>query len=139
MDIRDYLSDDGQAVLALCSAVGLGKKTRPEELEPLKLSEWSELERQIEKSSLGSPCAMRGLRADELARELTMPAREAERIARLLERAGALALEMEAIFSSGIWAVTRVDEQYPGRLRETLKHQAPTVLFGAGDLHLLNR
>src|SRR4030095_12177189 len=64
---------------------------------------------------------------------------EAERVARLLDRAGRLALEVENLFSRGMWAVTRVDERYPAKLRDTLKHQSPTVLFGAGDIHLLRR
>ena len=46
---------------------------------------------------------------------------------------------IEALFSRGMWAVTRMDELYPARLRDTLKHQAPTVLFGAGDPALLRR
>ena len=32
-----------------------------------------------------------------------------------------------------------MDDQYPERLRDSLKHQAPTVLFGAGSLQLLRR
>jgi predicted Rossmann fold nucleotide-binding protein DprA/Smf involved in DNA uptake len=64
---------------------------------------------------------------------------EAERIARLLDRSGRLALELENIFSRGMWAVTRADELYPPRLRDSLKHQAPTVLFGAGEIQLLRR
>ena len=46
---------------------------------------------------------------------------------------------MENLFARGLWAVTRVDERYPANLRDTLKHQAPTVLFGAGEIHLLQR
>jgi predicted Rossmann fold nucleotide-binding protein DprA/Smf involved in DNA uptake len=58
---------------------------------------------------------------------------------RLLERSGRMALELENIFSRGMWVVTRMDELYPAKLRETLKLQAPTVLFGAGDVALLTR
>jgi len=50
-----------------------------------------------------------------------------------------LALGIEGLFSKGMWAVTRLDEHYPPKLRDTLKHQAPTVLFGAGDAPLLRR
>jgi DNA processing protein len=56
-----------------------------------------------------------------------------------LARSSRLALELEGLFSRGIWAVTRADGQYPSKLRNTLKHQAPTVLFGAGSLSLLRR
>src|ERR1051325_759293 len=134
MDVRDYLSDDGQVMLALCSAFGL-----PEGTEPFKLSEWNQLARQIQDSSLKEPSVLRGQSAEALAKELSLPLDEAERIVALLERSGRLALEVEGLFSRGLWAVTRVDELYPKKLRDTLKHQAPTVLFGAGDPHLLRR
>src|SRR5262249_50647311 len=64
---------------------------------------------------------------------------EGERLAALLDRSGRAALELEAIFSRGMWTLTRVDEQYPAHLRDTLKNHAPTVLFGAGDLALLRQ
>jgi predicted Rossmann fold nucleotide-binding protein DprA/Smf involved in DNA uptake len=38
-----------------------------------------------------------------------------------------------------MWAVSRSDPQYPAKLRDTLKHQAPTVLFGAGEIQLLRQ
>ena len=137
MDIRDFLGDDGQVVLALCSAAGFsGDADAP---QPFKLSEWNELEHQIESSSLKQPAALHGRAAVELARELEHSEGEAERIVRLLDRSGSLALELESLFSRGLWAVTRVDEHYPAKLRDTLKHQAPTVLFGAGDIRLLER
>ena len=46
---------------------------------------------------------------------------------------------MEQLSASGIWCVTRVDESYPARLKQSLKHQAPPVLFGAGDPLILDR
>src|SRR5260221_10526957 len=109
MDIRDYLSDDGRAVLALCSAFGLPEGGAPEGSEPLKLSEWNKLERQFQSSSLATPSALGGRTAGELAKELTIPSNEAERIVRLLDRSGKLALELENLFSRGMWALTCVD------------------------------
>jgi predicted Rossmann fold nucleotide-binding protein DprA/Smf involved in DNA uptake len=85
------------------------------------------------------PAALQGKSASDLVKILGLPPDEAERIVRLLDRSGGLALELENLFSRGLWAVTRVDEPYPAKLRDTLKHQAPTVLFGAGDIHLLDR
>jgi len=139
MDIRDYLSDDGQAVLALCSALAVPDATGDDHAAPLKLAEWNELSRQIQSSALKQPGALQGHTADELARELAVPSDDAERIVRLLDRSGRLALELENLFSRGIWAMTRVDKHYPSRLRDTLKHQAPSVLFGSGEIHLLRR
>src|SRR6266567_688679 len=139
MGIRDYLSDDGQAVLALCSALAVPDATGDDHAAPLKLAEWNELSRQIQSSALKQPGALQGRTADELAGELALPSDHAERIVRLLDRSGRLALELENLFSRGIWAMTRVDEHYPRKLRDTLKHHAPRVLFGAGEIHLLRR
>ncbi len=130
--------DDGLVLLALCTGFGLPERAAADEAPPFTLSEWNKLARQIHDSPLKRPAALQGRAAADLARELVIPAEDAERIVRLLDRSGRLALELEGLFSRGLWAVTRVDEHYPAKLRDTLKHQAPTVLFGAGDLKLLH-
>jgi predicted Rossmann fold nucleotide-binding protein DprA/Smf involved in DNA uptake len=139
MKAHEYLGDDGQAMLLLCSSLALPPTAKEMDLSPLKLSEWNQLERKIRESSLKNPAALHGRSADELSKSLALPIDEAERIARLLEFAGPLSLELQNLFESGLWAVTRADENYPTHLRDTLKHQAPTVLFGAGDIRLLQR
>ncbi len=139
MNARDYLNDDGHVLLALCSAFGLPDNAEAEGLTPFKLAEWNQLSRKIAASSLKQPAALQGQNADALARELAVAPNEGLRIARLLDRAGRLAPELENLFSRGMWVVTRLDERYPAKLRDTLKHQAPTVLFGAGEIHFLSR
>ena len=64
-------------------------------MSPLKLSEWNQLERKIRESALKTPAALQGRNADELAKALTLPTDEAERIARLLEFAGQLSVEVQ--------------------------------------------
>lgn len=137
MNVSDYLSDDGLVVMALCSAFALPEGAAAGGTAPFSLSEWNKLARQILDSPLKQPAALQGRTAADLARELVIPPDDAERIVRLLDHSGRLALELEGLFSRGLWAVTRADEQYPAKLRDTLKHQAPTVLFGAGNLQLL--
>src|ERR1019366_4047218 len=137
MNVSDYLSDDGMVLLALCSAFGLPEGSAAGETAPFTLSEWNKLARQVHDSPLKQPAALQGRTAADLAHELATPPDDAERIVRLLDRSGRLALELEGLFSRGLWAVTRTDEQYPSKLRDTLKDQAPTVLFGAGDVQRL--
>lgn len=138
MNLQDYLSDDGLALLALCSAFALPSE-RASAAAPFTLSEWNQLARQIHGSSLKHPAALRGCTVAELAKELTISPDESARIVRLLDRSTTLALELDALFSRGGWAITRVDDYYPPKLRNTLKHQAPTILFGAGNIQLLRR
>jgi len=139
MSVSDYLNDDGLVLLALCSAFALPEGSGAGGASPFTLSEWNKLARQIHGSPLQQPAALHGRTAADLARDLVILPDDAERIARLLDRSGRLALELEGLFSRGMWAVTRMDELYPKKLRDTLKHQAPTVLFGAGDTRLLCR
>src|SRR5262249_30705585 len=103
MDIADYLSDDGQAMLALCSNLALPEESAGDGPAPFKLSEWNQLERQIQSSSLKSPNALRDCSAEKLRAELSLSQEEAERILLLLGRSGRLALELENLFSRGIW------------------------------------
>jgi predicted Rossmann fold nucleotide-binding protein DprA/Smf involved in DNA uptake len=137
MNAHEYLSDDGQATLLLCSSLALRPAGKNPDLSPLKLSEWNQLERKIRESSLKTPSALQGRGTAELAKALALPNDEAERITRLLEFAGQFSVELEKLFERSLWAVTRRDRLYPPHLRDTLKHQAPAVLFGAGDLQLL--
>lgn len=139
MDTRDLLTEDGRAVLMLCSTLGLGDEPAASEGGPYTLSAWNELARKIRASSLERPGALLGRSAAELAEALGVAPQEAECINRLLDRGGRVALELEGLFSRGMWVITRADPDYPEKLRQTLKHQAPTVLCGAGDIRLLKR
>jgi predicted Rossmann fold nucleotide-binding protein DprA/Smf involved in DNA uptake len=135
MDVKDFLSDEGQAVLALCSAFALAE----EGPAALTLSEWNDLEGKIRSSSISSAADLQGMSAEKIAETVRIVPPEAERLAALLERAGRLAMELESVFSRGMWVCTRVDDGYPAHLRETLKQHAPTVIFGAGERHLFAR
>ena len=139
MSPQDYLCQDGLAVLLLCSMLGIDEKNAPGFVSPLTLSEWNKLDLKISNSSLKTPCALLGLGAAELAKALEISPDEAERLGQLLDRAGRLTLELENLASRGMWAVTRLDEYYPSKLRDSLKHQAPVVVFGAGQIQLLRR
>lgn len=139
MNPQQKLSDNGHIVLALCSAFGLKESQGlGQEVAPLKLSEWNDLEKRLGAAGL-APAALPGKSNEELARALQISPGEAEQIARLTDRGGRLALELERLFSTGLWAVTRVDETYPAKLARALKQHAPAVLFGSGEIQLLSR
>lgn len=124
---------DSQAILLLCSHLGLPAQPDP---APLTLREWNPLARKIQTSSLTGPGALLGLDAADLQDALDISTAEAGRLARLLERGGALAIELERLGALGIWALTRAADAYPQRLRRRLKESAPAVLFGSGQVAL---
>ena len=138
IDARELMSDDGAVVAMLCSHLGLGGSDEPI-VAPFTLREWNALARKIHDSEIKYPRSLLGLSAEELAKHLGVSVAEADRICHLLARGGSIALELEHLAASGIWCVTRMDDAYPARLRNTLKHQAPPVLFGAGEFETLQQ
>jgi predicted Rossmann fold nucleotide-binding protein DprA/Smf involved in DNA uptake len=102
------------------------------------LSEWNPLARKLQTASL-RPADLFDLPAAELQTRLELAEKEATRLARLLERSGALAIALERLQSLGIQALTRADAEYPARYRQRLKESSPTVLFYAGERALLEQ
>jgi len=135
IDPKTNLSDDSAVLLMLCSHLGIGEA----DAAPLTLREWNTLARKISDSEIKHPRGLLGMSGLHISQCLDMPATEADRIAQLLTRGGSIALELEQLSAAGIWCVTRADELYPTRIRDTLKHQAPPVLFGAGEASILDR
>jgi predicted Rossmann fold nucleotide-binding protein DprA/Smf involved in DNA uptake len=130
------LSPDSQAILLLCSHLGLPVNPDP---APLTLREWNALARKILSSPLQRPGGLLGLGMEELKKELELNEAEAQRLAILLQRSGSLAILLERLQGVGIQAMTRVDAEYPQRFRQRLKEAAPTVLFYAGEQQLLGQ
>ena len=135
-DACELLSEDGMAMVMLCSQLGLGEA---QDATALSLKEWNVLAQKIGASDLKRPSALLGMAAQELGKELRVVLSDAERIVQLLARGGTIALELENLANTGIWCVTRADDAYPARILRTLKHQAPPVLFGAGKLTIFDQ
>src|SRR6185437_7222969 len=138
IDTRAQLTDDSAAVVMLCSRLGLSDGIEST-VSPLTLKEWNALARRIHESELARPGALLGMSTADLSKHLAIAEAEAELIAALLDRGGAVALELEQMSASGIWCMTRLDDSYPVRLKDSMKHQAPPVLFGSGELSILSR
>ncbi|MEW5871791.1 MAG: DNA-processing protein DprA [Chloroflexota bacterium] len=130
------ISPDSQAMLLLCSHLGLSNET---DLAPLTLREWNPLARKLAASKLARPAGLLGLAAGDLQKALDLNEAEAQRLARLLVRGGGLAIELERLANLGIHPLTRADSDYPRRYRERLKESAPAVMFYAGNKDLLGQ
>jgi hypothetical protein len=103
------LSPDAQTLLLLCSYLGLPAQP---EFAPLTLSEWNPLARKLQAASL-RPGDLLGLPVDVLQTRLELTEAEASRLARLLERSGALAIALERLQTLGIYPLTRAEAEYP--------------------------
>ncbi len=133
------LTPDSQAILLLCSRLGLSGALDPDEgFAPLALREWNPVARKLQTGML-RPGDLLEMTAADLQTRLSISENEAARLARLLERSGALAIALERLESLGIHALTRADADYPQKYRQRLKESAPVVLFFAGNQDLLGQ
>jgi len=60
-----------------------------------------------------------------------------ERLDALLGRGFLLSQAVERWTARNIWVISRADSDYPKRLKDRLKEDAPPLLYGCGDLALL--
>jgi predicted Rossmann fold nucleotide-binding protein DprA/Smf involved in DNA uptake len=123
-------SPDAQAIVLLCSTLGLPRETTP---RPLSATEWDSLVASIHESELRTPSALHGLEAGDIAGSLRVSPETARRLEGLLARGSQVAIELDRLSTRGIWILTRADEGYPPLFRSRLKATAPPVLFGAGN------
>jgi DNA processing protein len=65
------------------------------------------------------------------------PVVDETRLQRLLGRGFLLSQVVERWQSRAIWVVSRADANYPRRLKSKLREDAPAVLYGCGDISLL--
>jgi hypothetical protein len=84
------------------------------------------------------PSDLIGPAAAELI-ELASPLFGAERLEALLNRGFLLSQAVEYWNARAIWVVSRADEAYPTRLKTQLKGNAPPVLYGCGEMALLDK
>jgi predicted Rossmann fold nucleotide-binding protein DprA/Smf involved in DNA uptake len=129
------VSTDSQAILLLCSHLGLSSSS---DIAPLTLKDWNPLVKKLQSLTL-RPADLLNRPTEDVQNLLEISDEAAERIARLLQRSGSLAIEMERLASLGIYATTRADEEYPARYRLRLKESAPSVLFYSGEKALLGQ
>lgn len=129
------ISPDSQTLLLLCSHLGLPSDP---EFAPLTLREWNPLGRKLQSLNL-RPGSLLGWNVSDLQTQFAITSDESDRLAKLLERSGVLAIALERLVSLGIHPLTRSDSDYPQRYRQRLKDSAPPVLFYAGEKALLGQ
>lgn len=127
------LSPNTQAILMLTAPLIAGRGTASPDL--LSPGEYKRLARHLrgiqhQPADLVSPDAVEVLRACQ-------PVIDESRLQRLLGRGFLLSQVIERWQARAIWVVSRADPEYPRRLKVRLREDAPAVLYGCGDMSLL--
>jgi len=128
------LSPNTQAILLLTAPLIAGRASSSSEL--LSPGEYKRLARHLREiqrqpADLVSPDAAELLRACQ-------PVIDEARLQRLLGRGFLLSQVIERWQTRAIWVVSRADAEYPRRLKARLREDAPAVIYGCGDMGLLD-
>jgi predicted Rossmann fold nucleotide-binding protein DprA/Smf involved in DNA uptake len=128
------LSPNTQAIFLLTAPLLLGRNSPPAEL--LSHNEYKQLARHLREGG-HQPCDLLNYHADDLLRTC-QPIIDENRLRQLLARGFLLSQAVTHWHSRAIWVVSRADQHYPARLKTRLREDAPAVLYGCGDISLLN-
>ncbi len=128
--MKDFLTDDTNAILLLCGIFGKDRSAKP-----LSLTEYSSLVRWL----IGVKMRPENLLQKENIPEASMGSGiDKQRLESLLGRGVQLGFAVEEWQRNGIWIISRSDADYPARYKIHLKDKAPPLLFGVGNRSLLN-
>ncbi len=127
------LSQDTQATLLLCARLG---QQNGQTEKPLTTHQYSLLARWMQEQSLRPRDLLKNVGRDRLS-SLNLKDVSREVVESLLERGTALAVLVERWTSHGLWVISRGDPEYPGRYKNYLQHASPPVLFGVGEVSVL--
>jgi predicted Rossmann fold nucleotide-binding protein DprA/Smf involved in DNA uptake len=127
------LSPNTKAILLLTAPLIAGRGSpAPDLLTPGEYKRLARHLREIQHqpADLVSPDAFELVRACQ-------PVIDQTRLQRLLERGFLLSQAIERWHARAIWVISRADAGYPRRLKVRLREDAPAVLYGCGDIRLL--
>jgi DNA processing protein len=128
------LSSNTQAILLLTAPLIAGRSTVNPDL--LGAGEYKRFAHRLREMEI-EPAALLGSNSVEIL-DACRSIIDAERIQRLLGRGFQLSEALERWQTRAIWVVSRADAEYPRRLKVRLRGDAPAVLYGCGDMHLLD-
>ena len=129
------LTPNTQAILLLTAPLIAGRGESSRDL--LSLGEYNRLAR-ILREKQKQPADLLAPDAHELIELCAQPFGRA-RLDALLGRGFLLSQAVERWNARAIWVVSRADARYPKRLKSRLKEDAPPLLYGCGEIALLEK
>lgn len=127
------LSLNTQAILLLTAPLVIGgSSTSGSILSPKEYKSLAKRLQQLEQQ----PANLLEAGGDMLMRECSMIV-DATRLQELLSRGFLLSQAIEQWRARSIWVISRADPEYPKRLKGRMRADAPPVLYGCGNLDLL--
>jgi len=107
-----------------------------DKVKPLTISEWAKFSLFLYKSELSPECLI-NCNLETLLKDFNDQKITSARIRKLLQRGARLAFVLEKWLKSGLWILSRSDNDYPKRLKKYLGFKAPPLIYGFGNKDIL--
>lgn len=130
----ELITENAKAILLLCGHFGPADNAR---VKPLNIREYDEVFAWLI-SKGWEPADLLGEDHQAALDEALVPI-DNQRMKSLLGRGASMAIAVEKWINKGLWVLCRSDKDYPQRLKQHLKRNAPPILYGAGDQFLLSK
>jgi predicted Rossmann fold nucleotide-binding protein DprA/Smf involved in DNA uptake len=127
------INNDAQVILLLTSPL---VKTNKDNHQPITPLDWNRLASWLHSRNLKPGDLLLGDPGVHL-RGWNDKRCPVDRLIALLGRGVVLGLAIEKWQRAGIWVLSRMDEDYPVKLKNRLKEHAPPILYGCGNQKLL--
>ena len=127
------INNDAQVILLLTSPL---VRTTKDDIQPITTSDWNRLALWLRQKNLKPADLFLGDPAAHLSGWIDQRC-PTERLLALLGRGVVLGIAMEKWQRAGIWVLSRMDADYPLKLKDRLKENAPPILYGCGNPKLL--
>lgn len=133
--LNHVLSPDTQAILLLCASFGQNRQMEP---QPLTVSEYNTVASWLHENDMIPQDLLDPTVKNWLSRSI-IGKLNSERLIALLERGFMLSLAVEKWTNQGLWILGIRDNQYPKHLKQKLRHSAPPIIYGVGNIELLSQ
>jgi predicted Rossmann fold nucleotide-binding protein DprA/Smf involved in DNA uptake len=132
--MTDQITENAKAILLLCGRFSENEQGR---VSPLSVKEYDDVATWLQGKSWW-PFDLLKEQNREALNDAFVPV-QPDRMKSLLARGAAMALAIEKWTNKGLWVLCRSDQDYPQRLKQHLKRNAPPILYGAGERELLSK
>lgn len=127
---------DNLALVVLCFTLGYSPKDEKSAVKPLTVAAHNKLEARLEKAGF-TPSIFLNERLEDISGRLSIDEKEFKHIESLLKRTDKLGEELDRLAEKKIYVTSRLQDNYPQKLKKAMSKQAPIIFFYCGDMRLL--